>query len=165
MRPYVLALFLSGSAVCYASEAPTDPTPAKTGDAAAAPAPDGSTDRPSTAIPQTETERLLLERIEKLEKRLADVESGRGAAPPAGAPATPPAAAPLAAASPTLPATSVGIAAPRLASTAPPSGAAFASTLPSAQAAPAADQQATVSNEQPPPPAEPELSASPTSPG
>jgi hypothetical protein len=157
MRPYVLALFLSGSAVCYGSEAPTDPTPAKTGDAAAARAPDSSTDRPSTAMPQTETERLLLERIEKLEKRLADVESGRGAAPPAGAPATPPAAAPLAAASPTVPASSAGIAAPRLASTAPPSGAAFASTLPNPlQAAPPPTQQATVSNEQPPPPAEPE---------
>ena len=56
-----------------------------------------------------------------------------------------------------MPATSVGIAAPRLASTAPPSGAAFASTLPNPlQAAPPPTQQATVSNEQPPPPAEPE---------
>jgi len=145
MRRYVLALFLSGSAVCYGSEAPADPTPANTGDSATAPAPatDASTGRPSMTVPpQTETERALLERIEKLEKRLADLESGRGAAS-AAAPAPATVAPP--------------IAAPHLASLAPPSGAAFASMLPNpVQLAPTPTQQATVSNEQPAAPAEPE---------
>jgi hypothetical protein len=155
MRRYVLALFLSGSVVCYGSEAPTDPTAANTGNATAASASDNSTERSSIPAPQTETERLLLERIEKLEKRLADIESGRGA-PPAAAPVPAPAASPLATASKAAAASNEGISAPHLASVAPPSGAAFASALPSPLQAAPTPQQATVSTEQPAPPAQPE---------
>ena len=152
MRRYVLALFLSGSAVCYGSESPADPT----GAAARTPADTSAAESlPSVVAPQTETERLLLERIEKLERRLADIEAGRAAAAPATAPA--PAAASLTNPPGVAPSSSAGIAAPRIASVAPPSGAALASTLPNPlHAAPSTPQQATVSNEQPAAPAEPE---------
>jgi hypothetical protein len=97
----------------------------------------------ATPVAPTETERLLLDRIEKLEKRLADMESARGSS-------TAPAASTLSA--------PMAVSAPRVASSAPASAAAFAGSLPSPlQAAPPTTQQATVSNEQPPaPPAEPE---------
>ncbi|HKD19027.1 MAG TPA: outer membrane beta-barrel protein [Thermoanaerobaculia bacterium] len=111
---------------------------------------------PTAAAPAapTDTERLLLERIEKLEKRLAEIESARGeiAREPAGTTAAPPPS--TAVGSPTAASTTVS--APRIASSTP-SAATFAGTLPNPlQSAPATPQQATITNEQPPPPAEPE---------
>ena len=83
MRRYVLAVFLSGAAVCYASETATDPPASDTGIPVAAPSPQSSpVERASlAAAPQTDTERLLLQRIEALEKRLSELESGGGGRP------------------------------------------------------------------------------------
>src|SRR5215472_18688861 len=84
---------------------------------------------PTAAAPAapTDTERLLLERIEKLEKRLAEIESARGeiAREPAGTTAAPPPSTAVGSAT----AASTTVSAPRIASSTP-SAATFAGTLP-----------------------------------
>jgi hypothetical protein len=133
MKRFVSALCFLGATTCFGLEVTADPP--TSGDDLPPPS------APAAAAP-TETERVLLERIEKLEKRLAEIETQRNGstATIASTPAPPPA-----------------FAAPTIASTTPSSAAAFAGTLPNPlQSAPATPQQATVTNEQPPVPAQPE---------
>jgi len=155
MRRYVLALLLSGAAARFASGTATDP-PADTSLPAAAPT-SPSTERPSIAGAPTESERLLLQRIEALEKRLSELESGKNAAPavvPAAivAPPTGQAAltAPVAAPRPATP--SFGAVLDQTPNAAHALDNRMSGPLQTAQAAP---QSTTVTSEQPAAPAEP----------
>jgi Putative beta-barrel porin-2, OmpL-like. bbp2 len=107
MSRLFLVLLLSGSAAASAADDGTEPAaPADIPAASGAPAAPGPDSRPS-AVPQTETERLLLERIEKLEKRLGQLEAGgSGGARPAVVPASAPSAGPLTTASAAAPVSS-----------------------------------------------------------
>jgi hypothetical protein len=69
-----------------------------------------ATNKPGAPVPLSERERWLLDRIEELEKRVAELEAKNHAAPPANAPAEASTAAAQPAAQPTTPTNAVAVA-------------------------------------------------------